>query len=216
MDRPVVHETVGPEWASLKPLSWSSIIAGSIVAITIGALLNALGIGLGLSAFTTNESGVTTFAFGGILWLLVSTFLAMLIGGLLAGMLVRGTYKSFGGSLHGFLVWSLASLLSLILIGSVAVPTVAGIAQGAASNPALASSTPDIREESSGYLRRGDTTYNPRSDTISTSTTKQKAINVAGGISLVSFFALLLGLLGAILGGHVGVKKYDRDTYKNI
>lgn len=199
----------GPEWACLKPLSWGAIIAGSLVAIAVGSLLNALGIGIGLAAFTTNTTGLTTLTVSGTLWLVVSTFIAMFVGGVVAGMLVRCYYRSFGGALHGFLVWSLASLLTVLIIGSVAVPTVSGLTQGAASNPAITTpgTVPDIRS-AVNYPERSraeGVRYNPRTDTVVTSRETERAINYAGHISLASFFVLLVGLVGALVGGRVGV-----------
>lgn len=207
-DRHVMDETVpvGPEWACLKPVSWGAIIAGALSAIAVGSLLNALGIGIGLAAFTTNQTGLTTLTVGGTLWLIVSTFIAMFVGGVIAGMLVRCFYRSFGGALHGFIVWALASLLTFLIIGSVAVPTVSGLTQGASSNPAI--TNPANVSSPMGYSQRPGMEgvhYNPRTDAVVTSRDTEKAINYAGHVSLASFFVLLVGLIGAVIGGRVGV-----------
>ncbi len=201
-----LKEFIIPEWARLKIISWKAIIAGTVAAISVGLLLNTLGIGIGLAAFTTSESGALTYAISGILWLIISTFIAMTIGGLVVGMLVRTDYKSFGGALHGFLVWGLSSILLFLLTSMVIIPTVAEIAHGAASNPALINQAQADSRPASHVM----VTYNSRTDTktISTSVNTQKSLNFAGGFSLLFFFASLMGLIGAIIGAKVGVKDY--------
>lgn len=201
-----IRRSTSLEGFETKRLSWAAIFAGAVAAIAVSALLTNLGIGLGLAAFST-QSGAMTYAVSGILWLIVSTFIAMSVGGLIVGILVRTyyNYQSFDGFLHGFLVWSLASILAFLLITSVVVPPLAAIASGAASNPALVT---QARNASNNPAPAAITQDRTGTERISTTPETEKSVNYAGGLSLLTFFLLLIGLAGALIGAQVGVKEY--------
>jgi hypothetical protein len=116
-------ETVVP------PLCWGAVIAGAVAALALHLLITLFGVGLGLQIVepATNPEGGEEFSIGvGIAWSL-SALLALWVGGWIAGRLTPDANRGLGG-LHGFLVWSLATVVTVIglttgagmLAGSVA------------------------------------------------------------------------------------------------
>lgn len=153
-DRDVIRDEVTlPPPALLRRVSWGAIFAGTVVALGIYALFGLLGLALGFGAIDPQEpnpvSGIGT---GTIIWWIVTSIVALAIGGWAGGRLA-GIPRSLTGMLHGFAIWALVALLSLWLaataIGKVvnmaasvvvttaetaagAVSTVGGAAAGAA------------------------------------------------------------------------------------
>lgn len=93
-------------------LSWGAIFGGAFVALSIHILLTMLGIGLGvrLVAPLTNDNPAADFTVAaGIVWT-VSALIALAVGGWVAGRSINvGDRRS--GALHGFVVWSLATVV---------------------------------------------------------------------------------------------------------
>lgn len=114
---------------TVRPLCWGSIFAGAVAALAVHLLLTILGLGLGLEIVepATNPDGGSEFSVGaGIAWSL-SALIALWLGGWIAGRLIPEASRRLGG-LHGFLVWSLATVVTIsalstgagMLAGSVA------------------------------------------------------------------------------------------------
>src|SRR5215207_8574432 len=66
-----------PEGAPALPsrVSWGAIIAGAVVAVTIGIMLNVLGAAIGVSTVDAVEGdtpAASTFGIGAAIWLLVA------------------------------------------------------------------------------------------------------------------------------------------------
>jgi len=110
-------------------LSWGSIIAGCVVALSIHLLLTMLGIGLGFRLVNpyTDENpalGFTTAA--GVAWT-ISALISLWVGGWVAGRTSGKGYGNVGG-LHGIVVWSVATVLSFTIFSG----TIGLLAGGAA------------------------------------------------------------------------------------
>jgi hypothetical protein len=136
--------TVGaPEGAPALPprVSWGAIIAGALVAVSVGAMLNILGIAVGATAVDAaarDTPSATSFGIGAGLWLLASNLIGLAAGGYAAARL-SGTSDGTDATLHGLGVWATAFLLSAVLLGNVVAGTastafnaVSSIAGGAA------------------------------------------------------------------------------------
>lgn len=119
-------------------IAWSAIFAGVVLVVSIELLLNSLGAGVGLGMVTPVTGGTPTagtMGAGAGFWVLVSTIIAFIFSGFVAGRLA-GAPTRFDGALHGLVVWGLTLLLALYLLGSAASGIVGGvfhIAGGAAS-----------------------------------------------------------------------------------
>ena len=122
-----------PEGAPSLPsrISWGAIVAGAIVALTIGLMLNALGAGVGATTVDATARGTpsaSSFGIGAAIWLLVSNLVGLAVGGYVAARL-SGTADNTDGTLHGLAVWGTTFLISAVLLGNL----VAGIASTATS-----------------------------------------------------------------------------------
>lgn len=132
-------------------VSWGAILAGAAAAAALSLVLLILGVGLGLSSVSPwAYEGVSadTFGWSSIAWLTLTAIAASGLGGYLAGRLrhrwsnLHGDETYFRDTAHGFLSWSVATLLTAGLlttaIGGVlgAGAKVAGATAGAATTAA--------------------------------------------------------------------------------
>lgn len=119
-----------------RRLSWRSIFAGALSAGVIYLALSFLGIGFGASAIDPLQEGNPFAGLGtsSIVWMIVSTVVAMFVGGYIAAR-VSGARTLSEGVLHGFLSWALMSLLMFTLLtsalGNVLGTTARTLGQGA-------------------------------------------------------------------------------------
>lgn len=128
---------VAPEGApSLPPrVSWGAVLAGAIVAVVVGLMLNVLGIAIGASAVDATSgdtpSGQTFGIVSGV-WLLVANLIGLAVGGYVAARF-SGTADNTDGILHGLSVWGISYLLSAVLLGNIIAGTASTALQGASS-----------------------------------------------------------------------------------
>ena len=119
-------------------VSWAAVIAGAVIAAALTATLFIGGAGLGLLAVSPwqndGASGVT-IAVGTIVWLLLTHIVAYGIAGYVTGRLrTKWTDPGsdeiyFRDTAHGFLVWALSFVVSLVLFGSTVASVVSGTAK---------------------------------------------------------------------------------------
>ena len=126
-----------PEGApSLPPrVSWGAIIAGAVIALTIGLMLNTLGVAVGATAVDAvgrDTPSAATFGIGAGIWLVVANLIGLAVGGYVAARL-SGTADNTDATLHGLGVWAIAFLASAVLLGNV-VGGAASTVSGAASS----------------------------------------------------------------------------------
>jgi hypothetical protein len=123
-------------------ISWSAVLAGAATAAALSLILLMLGVGLGLSSVSPwSGAGISAGALGisTIAWLTVTQLLASGAGGYLAGRLrpkspnVPEDEAYFRDTAHGFLAWSVASIATAALLGSVVSSIVGGGVQAGAS-----------------------------------------------------------------------------------
>jgi hypothetical protein len=135
-------------------VSWAAILAGAAGAASLSLILLVLGTGLGLSSVSPwAQSGIaaTTFGISTILWITFTQIAASGMGGYLAGRLrvkwvgVHTDETYFRDTAHGFLAWSVATLVTAAMltsaIGSIVgsgVQAGAAVAGGAATTAASA------------------------------------------------------------------------------
>jgi hypothetical protein len=170
-------------------VSWGAVFAGAVGAAALSLVLFLLGTGLGLavaSPWTSEGISGTTATVSTIVWVTVVQLLASVLGGYLAGRLrsrwvsVHTNEVFFRDTAHGFLAWSVATLLMATLLSSAvgtAISTglkaggaVAGSAAtmaGAGAAAAGTAATGDASAESVSYsvdsLFRGDAGAQPAS-----------------------------------------------------
>jgi hypothetical protein len=116
-------------------VSWGAVIAGAVVALTVGLMLNALGAGVGattVDAAARDTPSASSFGIGAAIWVLVSNLIGLAIGGYTAARL-SGTSDNTDGTLHGLAVWGTTFLISAVLLGNL-VSGIASTATAGASN----------------------------------------------------------------------------------
>jgi len=113
---------------ALKRVSWSAILAGVVVTLSLQLLLSTLGVGIGLGAIepaSADTPDAATFGMGAGLWWLVSTLISLAVGGYAAAWLAGITLR-FDGMLHGLVTWGATLLLTFYLLSSAVGSAIGG------------------------------------------------------------------------------------------
>lgn len=102
---------------SLRRISWSSVLAGVLIAIVIQLALSLLGIGIGLSTVDpkTEANPVQGLGTGTAIWYVLTSLISLFVGGWIAGRLAPAR-QLFDGVIHGILAWSLVTLVTLYFL----------------------------------------------------------------------------------------------------
>jgi hypothetical protein len=133
--------------STASAISWAAIIAGAFAAAAMGLILVALGTGLGFAAvspWSNSGASATTMTIAGAIWLLLMSAIASGIGGYLAGRLrtrwvdVHGDEVFFRDTAHGFLAWSVGTVITAAVLTSAAGALVGGTAKVAAAGAGAA------------------------------------------------------------------------------
>lgn len=151
-------------------ISWPSIFAGVVIAISIQLVLALLGAGIGFSLVDPVQGSTPSaggFSIGaGIYWIL-STIVSLGAGSYAAAR-VAGVHDRFDGVVHGLTLWGVTLILTLYLVTSAvggiiggAFRTVATVASAAgqgvgATAPTIAKaagvSPEDLQKQAAAYL----------------------------------------------------------------
>jgi hypothetical protein len=126
-----------PEGApAMRPqMSWGAVLAGAVVALAVGLMLDALGTAIGattVDATARATPSASTFGIGAAVWLGLANLIGLASGGYVAARL-SGTADNTDGTLHGLAVWGTAFLISAILLGNLVSGIVSTAASGASS-----------------------------------------------------------------------------------
>jgi hypothetical protein len=97
-------------------VSWAAIFAGAFISIGTWMLLHILGLGIGLTAIDPNDpNSLRGVGIGTGLWSLIAPILALFVGGLVMGRLA-GPLHRFRGAIHGAILWSVVTVVSMLLL----------------------------------------------------------------------------------------------------
>jgi hypothetical protein len=133
--------------------SWGLAIAGGVAATAVTFLLLSLGSGFGLllvNPQTHSGPSLPTFLTGGAIYFLAAQAFGFAIGGHLAGRLLGPITEStaqeeFRAEAHGFMVWAVAVLATVTMVGIAGLTVASTGATTAAlygATPAKADATP--------------------------------------------------------------------------
>ena len=144
-----------PRWRSL--VSWGAIIAGLFFVITASWLLFLLGsaVGIGIADASDMEAIGKGFGLGVAIWIVLSGVVSFFLGSWVAARL-SGRPDSNDGVLHGLTLWSVATVVMLML-SSWGVGSVVNAAQSLISGTASVGKT----LAQSGGLPSTDLTQSP-------------------------------------------------------
>ncbi len=103
-----------------RRVSWGSIFGGVVTVLAISILFSILASSIGMFKFDPTSSDPTSgigTTFG--IWTAISLIISMAAGGFVAGKLAGAD-----GFIHGFLVWATSMIVTVIMIGMLAVGAV--------------------------------------------------------------------------------------------
>lgn len=118
-----------------RRVSWGAIFAGVVVALVIQLALGLLGIGIGFGTMNPadEQNPVQTISIATGIWLIISTLIALFVGGWASGRLTGSPVEN-DGMWHGFVTWGLVTLFTFYLltsaVGQVLNTTASAIGQG--------------------------------------------------------------------------------------
>jgi hypothetical protein len=210
MDTPITQRTdndyrsnlVSTSTSADSAVAWCAVFAGAVASTALSLILLFLGTGFGLtlvSPWSTEGISATSFGVSSILGITVISLLASALGGYLAGRLRTRWINTpsdevfFRDTAHGFLSWSVATLVTAALLTSVigsiigggvktgaAIAGTAGVAGAAAvaahDNGGNDKSGMGVNNISMPYLldsllRKDDTTLQPNNSQLPSNTT---------------------------------------------
>lgn len=144
-------------------VSWSAVIAGAISAAALSLILLVLGTGLGLaviSPWAARAPSTEAISWSTIGWITFTALASSGIGGYIAGRLrtrwpsLHGDEIHFRDTAHGFLAWSVATLLTAATLTSV-VGVILGV-----DNTSIAAATREVSQvPADAQLSRHEAAY---------------------------------------------------------
>jgi LytS/YehU family sensor histidine kinase len=189
----------------VKCLSWGAIIAGALVGIGLGFLLNLFGIAINLSAMTTTQEGITKLALGGFLGILISTIVSMFVAGWVAGYLGRGAcVKRHAGMLYGFTTWCVILLASVLLASHVDQFMAYNSDSLSKTNSVTTRNMMAYKADMQAQQMKGMADA-AKGNTTEASVDAEKMANVLGQSFLLAFLLFIFGALASCLGGYFGI-----------
>lgn len=161
-------------------MSWGPIFGGTFATVALMVVMSLLGIAIGVVPSTEGAIGA-----GAGIWFLLSTIVALFVGGWTAAFM-SGRARMLIGAMHGFITWCFASSVLFYLMASTPFgPLVAGAASVIGRGAAVAAGVvPGVAPEAvTGIVR-----FLPSA-------------------AMWGFLSLILGGAAAIIGGGIGVSR---------
>jgi hypothetical protein len=173
-ERTAVRPAVGTVW-TVWPVNWTAVIVGAMAAVVAVVLFGLIGIAIGAHK-TGVEGRITSWSgvgFAGLAFAVISSFFAFVIGGWVAGR-IAGIRRAEDAALQGAIAW-LTAVFMLVAMAALSGAIFNGWYTGLAPTPAV----PAVPGT-------------PADPNI--------AIAARNG-ALAAATALLIGLMGAVIGG---------------
>jgi hypothetical protein len=179
------------------PINWNAIAVGALAAIAGLLIFGLIGVAVGAPLVGTEHRVVELkkIGIGALAFSIISSFLAFVIGGWIAGK-IAGILRSEPGMLHGSIVW-LAAVPVVVLVATLGAGSYlggwySGLASNQSANPPFDRVEPlgtNPTEAQRAEYRRELQDWNEETAKV----TRNSAL---GAVS-----ALLLGLVGSVIGG---------------
>jgi hypothetical protein len=146
-------ESFGVTGNPMRRITWGAVFAGVVVALVVQMLLSLLGMGIGMGTINPMEesnpfSGLGT---GALIWWVISMLISLFIGGWVAGRLA-GMPKASDASLHGVLMWSVFTLVSVYLLTTAVGGIISGVGGAlgktlSSAGQGISSVAPDLKDQ---------------------------------------------------------------------
>lgn len=189
-------------------ISWPAVIAGAIVAVAVGAMLNLLGVALGASAFNPYEFGggdTEGFTAAAGMWMAFANAIALFVGGAVATRAAKYA-DHHRGALHGMAVWALAFLLAITIASAAGAGGAAALLggdarDGAVGDTAVVDATPPSR------LIAGEPIVTPQV-ALPAPVVAEEVADTTAMLALWGFLTMLIGAVAAVFGGLYGGRNH--------
>jgi hypothetical protein len=181
--------TIGSSAATPEswPVNWSAIWVGTLAAIAATLLFGLTGMAVGAHQVGKKVMSLSDLGFAGLVFAVAGAFFSFVIGGWIAAT-IAGTRRAETASLQGSIVWLVAVPLLMGLASLGAASLMGGWFGGLAGTPIWASAT--------------------------AVTADHDAAMVARNSALGAVTALLIGLIGSVIGGWMASGEPMSLTYR--
>lgn len=189
-------------------ISWPAVLAGAIVAVAVGAMLNLLGVALGASAFNPYEfdggdrSGFTAAAG---MWMAFANALALFVGGAVATRAAKYA-DHHKGALHGLAVWALAFLLAITIASAAGAGGAAALLGGDARDGEVGDTVVTDTLPASRVIE-GEL-VGPVVVQAPEPVAAEEVADTTAMLALWGFLTMLIGAIAAIFGGLYGGRNH--------
>lgn len=232
-----LNQDINMHWHKKKPITWSAVISGGLIAFGLTFLFNLLTVGLGLYIFSTNQQGVNDLVFNGYVWTLAGGIIILFFAGWKTGKLIKicpahiGTdpslsdkdhYHCYHGMTHGFLAWVFYLIISLVFMILVAqaspvtffkssflyIPmSISETVQTATQSPAPRNQAAATNQQNGQPAVKNGTRQNGQ--TVAKAVAEQASAQVIG-----LFLLLALGAASCSIGSYLGFLCHKRCLVK--
>lgn len=195
---PVVVVSQAETWVPW-PVSWSAIWVGALAAIALALLFGLVGIALGLHLLGPSGRIVDwhKFGIGALIFSVCGAFFSGGVGGWVAGK-IAGILRSEPAMLHGAIVW-LVTVPLLLALAALGAGSYFGGWYGGLAGQAVWAPPPSVPS--------------PPLEPAARAAAEQEAARVTRNSALGAVTALLLGLVGSVLGGWMASGEPMTFTY---
>jgi len=186
------------------PVYWSAVWVGVLAALATLLVIGLVGIAVGAHVLGPSQNFIVSrneFKWGTALFSVFGAFLSFVVGGWVAGK-VAGILRSEPAMLHGAIVWLTAVPLLLAFAALGVSNYYGGWYSGLAGTPAWAAS-----------VNRQLTPTTTDNDQAAAKVADERAARAARNSALGAATALLLGLMGSVIGGWMASGEPMTFTY---
>jgi hypothetical protein len=180
------------------PVSWSAVWVGALAALATGLIIGLAGVAVGAQVVKGDpwvETGKV--GWGTLFFSVFGSFIAFVVGGWVAGR-VAGIRRAEPAMLHGAITWLLAVPMLLVAAAIGAGGFFGGWHSGLGGSPGWSSAAPVTFDPPADNAPQRDKEVYQESPA---KYQKHMAAKVARNTALGAVTALLLGLIGSVIGG---------------
>lgn len=217
--------TTDTQPAALQPhpfhtlVSWPAVIAGALVAVAVGAMLNLLGVAIGAAAldpFDLSRGEADEFGAGAGVWVALANALALFAGGAVASRAAKYP-DHHRGLLHGLAVWAVAFVIAILVAGSTAaggfVSALGGVAERAEPADVAAA---DYGDPAAGPIPVDPTAPAASAVPVPAQPAVEDTADATGQVALWAFLTMLLGGVASVLGARYGARRHGWELKAKV
>jgi hypothetical protein len=190
------------------PVNWTAIWVGALASIAMVVVLGLIGIAVGAHVVAPDHRlvDIKKMAIGTLAFSVFSAFLAFVVGGWVTGK-IAGILRSEPAMLHGAIGWLVSLPLLVVLATLGAGSYLGGWYAGLGGTPGWATRSaapferPERIETTAGAAERTEYSAQLKAYDDQVTQWKEDTPRVMRNSALGAVTALLLGLVGSVLGG---------------